>query len=616
MGDGEQILVAGALLATGLLASLAAGRLRIPGLVLFLAIGMAIGSDGTGWIHFDDYELARTIGIIALALILFEGGLTAGLPEIRPTLVPALALATVGTLVTAVIAGFAASWLFDLSTVEGMLIGSIVASTDGAAVFALLRESTLRRRLARTLEGESGFNDPVAILLVLGFIDWVQKPDYGIGDMAVLFVEQLAVGLAAGLAVGWLAVQGLRRARLATGGLYPVASLATAALAFGLADSLGGSGFLAVYIVGLALGTAPLPAQQTVATFHQGLAWVAQLAMFLTLGLLVFPSELGDVAVEGTVLAIVVMFIARPVATFLATLPFRFSSAERLVLGWAGMRGAVPVVLATFPVIEGVPESLTFFNIVFFAVLLSTLLQGSTFEPLADRLGVTTDEPALPRPLAEAGTIRRLGAEVLEFPVAPSDAIVGLRVRDLGLPREAVVNVIVREGQAVPPRGSTVVRADDRLHVLYREEAAREVTELAFRWRSGPVGPALRRRTTRRGATPVLTVRPWLDDDGDPTRPERVRELEVVDQLRIRRDVAGSLVVLEDGRYAICGPLLAVGSRRALARWAEARMAVASDEERAWLRTVVGALAADVYEVIRPRGSKASGVTPPHLPEP
>ena len=613
MGDGEQILVAGALLATGLLASLAAGRLRIPGLVLFLAVGMAVGSDGTGWIHFDDYELARTIGIIALALILFEGGLTAGLPEIRPTLLPALALASVGTLVTAVLAGLAASWLFDLSTVEGMLIGSIVASTDGAAVFALLRESTLRRRLARTLEGESGFNDPVAVLLVLGFIDWVQKPDYGIGDMAVLFVEQLAVGLAAGLAVGWLAVQGLRRARLATGGLYPVASLATAALAFGLADSLEGSGFLAVYIAGLALGTAPLPAQQTVATFHQGLAWVAQLAMFLTLGLLVFPSELGDVALEGTILAFVVMFVARPVATFLATLPFRFSASERLVLGWAGMRGAVPVVLATFPVIEGVPESLTFFNIVFFAVLLSTLMQGSTFEPLADRLGVTTDEPALPRPLAEAGTIRRLGAEVLEFPVAPADAIVGLRVRDLGLPREAVVNVIVREGQAVPPRGSTVVRADDRLHVLYREEAAREVTELAFRWRSGPVGPSLRRRTQRRGATPVLTVRPWLEEDGDPTRPERVRELDVVDQLRIRRDVPGSLVVLEDGRYAICGPLLAIGSRRALARWAEARMAVASDEERAWLRTVVGALAADVYEVIRPRGSKVSGMSPPHI---
>ncbi|MEA2467209.1 MAG: potassium/hydrogen antiporter, partial [Thermoleophilaceae bacterium] len=464
MPDGQLILVAGALLAAALAASLLAGRIRVPGLVLFLGLGMAVGSDGAGWIEFGDYERARTIGVVALALILFEGGLVAGFREIKPVLPAAVSLALVGTLVTAAISGLVAAWLFDLSTLEGLLLGSIFASTDGAAIFALLRGSTLRRKLARTLEGEAGFNDPIAVLLVVGFIDWIQKPDYGLIDMIGLFAQQIGIGAVAGLGVGWLAVQGLRRISLATAGLYPVATIATAALAFGAADSVHGSGFLAVYLAGLMLGSAPIPAKSTVTTFHQGLAWVAQLTMFMVLGLLVFPSQLGPVALEGTALALVLVFVARPVATALATLGLGFDWRERVVLGWAGLRGAVPVVLATFPVIEHVPGSLEFFNIVFFAVIVSTLLQGTTFEPLAQRLGVTTSDPALPRPLTEAGTIRKLGAEVVEYGVGAEDAVVGRRVRQLGLPRDALLNVIVRGGQAIPPRGSTRIEADDRLH--------------------------------------------------------------------------------------------------------------------------------------------------------
>jgi cell volume regulation protein A len=482
--DGELILVAGALLTGGLLASLLATRVRVPSLVVFVGLGMLIGSDGTGWIEFDDYELARTIGVIALALILFEGGLGSGLQEIRPVLASAISLALVGTIATAVVAGLAASWLFDLSMLEGLLVGSIVAATDAAAIFALLRGSTLRRRVARTLEGESGLNDPVAVLLVIGFIDWIQIPGYGFVDMLGLFAQELAIGLIIGAAVGWLGVQGFRRVRLATAGLYPVASLAVAALAYGLADSLGGSGFLAVYLAGLALGTAAIPAKRTVSAFHDGLAWVAQVAMFLTLGLLVFPTQLDEVALEGSVLALIAILIARPFGAVAATAAASFSARERLVLGWAGLRGAVPVVLATFPVIAGVPRSLEFFNIAFFAVLVSTLLQGSTFEALARRLRVTTTEPALPRPLTEAGTIRRLGAEVLEYAVGADDAIVGARVRELGLPREALVSVIVREGEAIPPRGSTRVEGGDRLHLLVRQEHANDVIALTERWRS------------------------------------------------------------------------------------------------------------------------------------
>jgi potassium/hydrogen antiporter len=408
MNDGQLILITGAFLAGGLIASFVAVRVRVPALVLFLGIGMLVGSDGAGLIAFDDYELARTVGVIALALILFEGGLASGFEEIRPVLRPAISLAFAGTLGTAVIAGLTASWLFDFSALEGLLLGSILAGTDGAAVFALLRGSTLKRRLARTLEGEAGMNDPLAVLLVIGFIDWIQEPAYGFLDMAGLFVAELAIGAAVGLTVGRLAVMAFQRAQLASSGLYPVASLTAAALAFGGADVLHGSGFLAVYLAGLTLGSARIPARRTVAAFHDGLAWIAQIGMFFVLGLLVFPGQLGSVAFEGTILALVLILVARPISVFAATAFERFSPAEQLTLGWAGLRGAVPVVLATFPVIEGVPRSVEFFNIVFFAVLLSTLLQGSTFEALAGRLRVTTAAPALPRPLVETGTIRAL----------------------------------------------------------------------------------------------------------------------------------------------------------------------------------------------------------------
>ena len=392
MSEGETILIAGVLAVAGLASSVAARRFRIPGLLLFLALGMAIGSDVTGWIDFDDYELARTIGVIALALILFEGGLSASFGEIRPVLGSAVSLALLGTALTALVAGIAALWLFDLSLLEALLLGSIISATDGAAIFALLRESTLSPRVARTLEGESGLNDPLAILLVVGLIEWIEDPGFGVADMVLLLAKELGIGLAVGMAVGWLGVELLRRARLATEGTYAIASLGIAAIVFGAAESLEGSGFLAVYLAGLALGSKAIPAQRAVVIFHQGVAGLAQVTMFVVLGLLVFPSQLGDVAVEGTVLALVLLFLARPLATLVATAFSPFSPAERAVLAWAGLRGAVPVVLATFAVIEDVPQSLEFFNIVFFAVLLSTLLQGASFEAVARSLGVTVSE--------------------------------------------------------------------------------------------------------------------------------------------------------------------------------------------------------------------------------
>jgi potassium/hydrogen antiporter len=595
MSDAQLILVAAALLAAGIGASLLASRIRLPGLLLFLAVGMALGTDGLGWIDFADYELARTIGIVALALILFEGGLSAGFEEIRPVLRPSLSLAILGTFGTAVICGFAAAWLFDLTTLEGMLLGAIISSTDGAAIFALLRESTLRRKLARTLEGEAGFNDPVAVLLVVGFIEWIQNEgDYGILDLLLLFVTEMGIGAVVGLAVGWLAVHALRRTRLASPGLYPVATLSTAGLAFGGAATLHGSGFLAAYLAGLVLGSGRIPAKQTVTVFHQGLAWVAQIAMFLALGLLVFPSKLDDVWLEGTALALLLVFIARPLPTILATAFDRYTTGERLMLGWAGLRGAVPVVLATFAVIEGVPEGRAedFFNIVFFAVVISTILQGTTVEWLASRLGLTTNEPALPRPLIETGTVRRLGAEIVEYPVGRDDAIVGQLVRELGLPRDALLSVIVRGEEALLPRGSTRIEADDRLHVMVREEVAADMSEILERWRVGPVGVPPPRQALLRAGTAVFTTRPWRESDGDAGFPRVLEGVPVAEQIRTRRDVRGALVVLEDGRFALTGPLLAIGGPLQLQRHARRRLS--SEEEaaaRAWWQEVIGALA-------------------------
>jgi cell volume regulation protein A len=590
--EGSLILVAGLLLAVGLAASLLAGRLRIPGLVLFLGVGMLVGSDGLNLIEFSDYRLARTIGIIALALILFEGGLAAGFQEIRPVLGSALSLATLGTLVTAVVTGLAAHWLMDLSLLQGMLVGAIVSATDGAAIFALLRGSTLKRRLARTLEGEAGMNDPVAVLLVLGFIEWIKRPDYGIVDMALLFVQQLGIGTVVGIGVGWLAVQSFRRAHLATGGLYPVASIAVVAIAFGFADVLHGSGFLAVYLAGLAMGSANLPARQTVHVFHDGLAWVAQLAMFLTLGLLVFPHDLDDIALQGALIALVLVFVARPLAVVIATAFAPLGLGDRLVLGWAGLRGAVPVVLATFPVIEHIDKGHTFFNIAFFAVLVSTLLQGSTFEPLARALGATTEEPALPRPLVEVGTIRQLGADVVEVPITEGDAAIGVRVRDLGLPRDALVNVLVRGDEALPPRGSTRLEAGDRLYIVARQTALTALEDARERWRNGPVGPAPRPARTPPTGAPIFTTRPWTDADGDPDTPTKVLGLTVVERLNTRWDVPGALVVLEDGRYAVTGPHVLVGAREQVQWHARRRLrGAATDAERAWWQEVIGASA-------------------------
>jgi potassium/hydrogen antiporter len=591
--DAQLILIAGSLLAAGILGALLADKVRVPGLLLFLGLGMLAGSQGIGGIDFTNTELARTLGTIALILILFEGGLTAGWSEIRPVLGTAASLATLGTALTAVIAGLAAKLIFDLSTLEGMLIGAAIAATDSAAIFAVLRRSTLEKRLARSLEGESGMNDPVALLLVIGFIEWIQQPGYGLADMAGLLALKLGIGIVVGVAIGKLSVAALDKARLPTDGIYPVATIAIAALAYGLAEVAHGSGLLAVYLAALALGSARIPARRTIVAFHEGLGWVAQIALFILLGLLVFPSRLDDVALKGLALSAVLILVARPIATFVATTFAPLNVREKAMLGWAGLRGATPIWLATFPVVAGIAGGEQEFAIVFFVVVTSTLVQGASFEPLATRLGLTTDEPALPRRLLESGRIRRMGGDVIAYRLPPGAAAAGHPVRDLELPREALVNVIVRDGHAIPPRGSTELQEGDELHILVRSELREEVEALTDQWTKGPVGKQRPPALPRRGASQVFSVRPVrADDDRELSQVDGVPVLAV---MRSRGDGSGSMLALADGRYAVVGEaVVAIGGRRALADWCERRAERAGLDsvERAWWQEVTGALIA------------------------
>src|SRR5262249_53793902 len=342
-------------------------------------------------------------------------------------------LSAVGVLVAALLTGAVAQALFDLAWLEAMLLGAVVASTDAAAVFATLRFTHIRRRLARTLEAESGGNDPMAIALTLGLIAWIEHPhSYGLGNLLLLELRQLGLGLVVGIVLGAAATYVFARIPRSVGAFAPVASLAAAALAFGTADVIGGSGFRAVYLVGLAVGSTPSRYRRQLVAFHEGVAFVAQVVLFVVLGLLVFPHDLPGVALSGVAIAAVLAFIARPAAVWASTAFFDYTHRERVLLGWAGLRGAVPIVLATFALSADVRHKDTIFNAVFFVVLVSAIAQGTTLEPLARRLGLVSPAPPVPEAPLEVPPSSEL--ELIDFVVAPDHAVNGSAVRALWLP--------------------------------------------------------------------------------------------------------------------------------------------------------------------------------------
>ncbi len=385
----SQILAGGGILLLAVVSAVATRRLQFPLLVTFLGLGMLLGSDGLGGIYFDNARLARSIGIVGLIAILFEGGLTTNWREVRPVIAPAFVLGTLGVLITAGVTALAAAALFDLSATKALLLGAIVGSTDAAAVFSTLRFTRLSGHLGALLGAESGGNDPMAVALTLGFIAWIQRPSYGVADITVLLIRQLGLGLVIGVAAGYVAARLLPRMPTELAPFAAVASVGVAATTYGLAEAAQASGFLAVYLVGVRVGNTPMPLRRTIVTFHEGLAFLSQVVLFIVLGLLVFPHRLGSVALDGLALAAVLAFVARPIAVVASLAPFRFSARERVFVSWAGLRGAVPIVLATFALSAGISDSATIFNAVFFVVVVSTIVQGLTLEPIARRLGLT-----------------------------------------------------------------------------------------------------------------------------------------------------------------------------------------------------------------------------------
>src|SRR4051794_7403432 len=482
MDIGLAMLAIGAVLAASVAIALGAAKTGFPALVAFLGLGMLLGSDGPGGISFDDAELAREVGVVSLVAILYEGGLSTSWRRLRHVALPATLLATLGVAVTAAVTGAAAHQLFDLSWPESFLLGSVVSSTDAAAVFATLRHTRLRRGLARTLEAESGGNDPVAIALTLGLIAWITRPSYGVADVVLLLVRQIGLGLVVGVVIGAAATWVFARIPPVIGAFVPVASAATAAVAFGAADVIHGSGFLAVYLVGLAVGSTPSRYRGQLVTFHTGVAYVAQVALFIVLGLLVFPSRLPEVALAALGVTAVLILVARPLAVWASVAPLRrFDRRERLLLGWAGLRGAVPIVLGTFVLSSHVGSADTIFNAVFFVVLVSALLQGTTLEWVAGRLGLLVELPPSEPPLE--GSTAWNALNLSEFTVQPTHSIAGSAVRELGLPRETLVAVVVRGDTALAPRGSTRIQAGDRLFVLVPDGKGPAVEDVFERWR-------------------------------------------------------------------------------------------------------------------------------------
>jgi cell volume regulation protein A len=475
------LLVVGGVLTAGIVVALGASRTGVPSLVAFLALGMLLGSDGLGGVNFDDAELARTVGVVGLAAILFEGGLSTSWRRLRLVAAPAVLLSTVGVVVTTVLTGLAAHALVDLTWLEAFLLGAVVSSTDAAAVFATLRYTNVHRRLARTLEAETGGNDPMAIALTIGLIEWIEHRDSGLSQLVVLVVRELGVGLAVGVALGAIATWAFARLPPSVGAFAPVASVAAAALGYGVADVAGGSGFLAVYLVGLAVGSTPSRYRRQLVGFHEGLAFLAQVAMFVVLGLLVFPHDLPHVAVAALGLTALLVFVIRPIAVWVSTALSDFDSRDRALLGWAGLRGAVPIVLGTFVLSSHVAPRETIFNVVFFVVVVSALLQGTTLEWVAERLRVVSPAPPVVVAPLEVDALGSLA--LVDFPVMPDDAIVGSAVRELGLPRSALVAVISRGGESIPPRGSTVVESGDRLFVLVPRDTRPVLEDVFARWR-------------------------------------------------------------------------------------------------------------------------------------
>lgn len=456
------LLAGGLVLLASIVATRAASRVGLPSLLLFLGVGVIVGEDGLG-LQFDNYLLADHLGTVALAIILVEGGLTTRFSDVRKVLAPAGALATVGVGVSMAVTAAGAHLLLGIDWQLALLLGAVVSVTDAAAVFSVLRVVPLPRRVAGLLEAESGFNDAPAVILVLMFS--VTPLELSAGHALIDIVYELVAGAAIGLGCGFLGSIALRHIALPASGLYPLATFGFGMVAFAAAGSAHASGFLAAYLAAVVLANTGLPHRAATRSFAEGLGWLAQIGLFVLLGLLVDPSDLGAELAAGIVIGLVLLLIARPVSVFVSLIWFRIPWREQVFISWAGLRGAVPIVLATFPIVGGVPDSIRILNIVFILVVVYTLVQGPSLHFLAHRLGLIPKE-ATRELQVEAAPLDVLDAELLTMTVQDPSRLHNVTVLELRLPDPSVITLIIRDGHTFVPQPDTRIEIGDELLIV------------------------------------------------------------------------------------------------------------------------------------------------------
>ncbi|MFI5830626.1 potassium/proton antiporter [Streptomyces sp. NPDC051578] len=474
----ELLLVCSLVLLVAVAAVRVSSRSGLPSLLIYLGIGIAIGQDGIGNVVFDNAELTQVIGYAALVVILAEGGLGTKWKEIRPALPAAVSLSLVGVAVSVGVTAAGAHYLVGLEWRQALLIGAVVSSTDAAAVFSVLRKVPLPSRVTGVLEAESGFNDAPVVILVVSFatVGPVDEWYVLLGKIAL----ELAIGIAIGLTVGFLGAYGLRHVALPASGLYPIAVMAIAITAYAAGAMAHGSGFLAVYLAAMVLGNAKLPHWPATRGFADGLGWIAQIGMFVLLGLLVTPHELAGDFWPAVIIGLVLTMVARPLEVFISLLPFRIPWPEQALMSWAGLRGAVPVILATIPMVTGIEGSDRVFNIVFVLVVVYTLVQGPTLPWLARKLKLgDTDEAAADLGI-ESAPLEKLRGHLLSFAIPPASRMHGVEVGELRLPAGASVTLVVRDGKSFVPAPSTVLRRQDELLVVATDQV-RDAAEARLR---------------------------------------------------------------------------------------------------------------------------------------